>query len=143
MGLSAAQVIEHKKFFKERLYTIFQMAPYSRPTHETLLQQREKDLFSDRRWANLPVHAKEYLRGYWDAKMDVLYQNNLEWRHWVPPHHTLIVGVGNKGALLTREEVLHLQSLGYKDIYQAISEANPSGNIKSTYTWKGEPGKPF
>lgn len=143
MGLSTDQVHARKKIFKERTATIFQLAVYYRPTHEVLLQEREKNLFSDHRWSSLPVHAKEYLRGYWEAKIEELYKHNLEWRNWVPPHHTLIVGENNKGALLTRDEVHHLQSLGYKDIYSAISQANPTDNVKSTYTWKGEPGKPF
>jgi hypothetical protein len=133
------QVIERKKIFAERVCNIFLLAIYSRPKHEVLLQQREKDLFSDPRWTDLPVHAKEYLRGYWDAKMESLYLHNLEWRHWVPAHPAFL----KNASLLNRDEVQLLSQNGWTSIYSAISEANPVKDIKSTYTWKGEPGKPF
>lgn len=139
MGLSATQTYGRTKMFKERLATIFSTAIMIHLDHDAMLAQRESLVFSDKRYKELPTHAKEYLRGYYDAKFDELFRTYLEWRHYVPAHKDFL----SEPHLLTREQVRDLQTAGWEDIYQVINQANPTKGMKSTFTWKGHPDKPF
>lgn len=63
------------------LSDVFSWSEFYGASHEEMLSRRTKVL-ADCKGAPRWVHA--YLSGWWAAKLDALYRNELEWVHFAP-----------------------------------------------------------
>src|ERR1700682_1913260 len=156
MGLHATTAYNKKARCKSRLNDLLSRAKSFKVTHDWILKERNT-IFESTDWKPLPRCDKEYLRGYFEAQNEELWNYHLEWRMWVnftddqlvyfrmirfDNHLCFVAGRetvdGYPGPyhphLLTGNQIRYLQGHcgdTFKDIYSRINLD------KSVHTWRG------
>lgn len=124
-GISLDRTVRLKTYFKSVIADLFSSAIVFKISHADILLMRDNRLFKDANYNRLPLWAKSYLMGIFDAKMDDVWLNHLEWR------------LSIDGKLLTSKEVSKLSEKEAQEQLLAYKKANggnlPSHLIVSTY----------
>src|SRR5437016_5375934 len=116
-GISVDRAFRIQSLLKERLESIYREAVHFKLTHEEITDCVNARVFHSVELKRAPYYVSAYLRGYWDAKWNDIYQHLV----WV---------LSLDGELLISKDVdMHTQSEDYL-FWMKFGEGNNSSTKK-------------
>ncbi len=135
-GISADRAYKIRSRLKSRLADIISSGVSFHSTIDTITDNVRKMVWEDKDLKRCPERVRSYLRGYYDAKWDEMWNKHFVWLLWCD------------GQLMTNKEV---DALTDKERREGANPRDPNykspwsriDSDKSRHVWKGKDGEPL